>query len=124
MQGLPAFGGLLISLLYLIPGKFSNGKHFFIVTVVIALGLSVLTFFESKNYENSFEFYKSAVDDNPDRAKFHFMLHKLYLNKNDEKMAEKELLETVRANPGYANINITLLSFISNSSSLTKQKNI
>lgn len=96
--------GFLILLIEIIPRKYLDftKKQSYTIPTIILIVLFITNIASSRNYIDSVAFYESAVKDNPNRAKFHTVLGKIYLEKNNTEGAEKELLEAIRCNPGYA----------------------
>ncbi len=93
--------GILIVLLELIPEKWTETKarNLNVIVVILIAVLSILTFNETQKYKNERTFYESAAADAPDRAMYHFLLHKIYRNDGEYQKAEQELLAAINANP-------------------------
>jgi tetratricopeptide (TPR) repeat protein len=100
---LPSVGIILI-ILGLLPEKlrgFRTKWMFLIATFLIVL-FGIITFFESKIYEDSITFYESAVEDNDDKALYHEMLASIYLSIGKLDQAEEQIRKTIEANPDYS----------------------
>jgi len=96
--------GIFIVLLSIIPKKYLNlDKNYSKSIYVLILG--VFLFFnynESFNYKNPITFYESAIEDDPDKALFHFVLSRHYRAKGDRINEEKSLLNSYKANNTYS----------------------
>ncbi len=77
------------------PAKTSN----LIKGIVVILILAVLTFFQSKKYQNAIVFAESAVESNPEKAFFYQKLADYYFTKNDFKLAASYLEKSIEKAP-------------------------
>jgi protein O-mannosyl-transferase len=94
--------GILISLaavLYSSGFDILKRKHLAVGIGVICL-ISVLTFVQSKKYENAVMFAQSAVDSNPQRAFFYEKLADYYYTNQDYPKAIIYLSKTIEKSPG------------------------
>ncbi len=93
--------GMLILILELIPSKFKSfGKpSYFAPYALIIAVLSVITIIHSKNYDNRYDFWSCAVEDDPGRARFRNQLGVYYMNKGENDKAAEEFLKAIELNP-------------------------
>lgn len=96
--------GVFIALLSIIPKKYLDLESNFSKSIYIIV-LGIFLFFnynESSNYKNPISFYESAIEDDPDKALFHFVLSRHYRAKGDKINEEKSLLNSYKANNTYS----------------------
>lgn len=95
--------GLIIVLLELVDDNWLNlkNKKNLIALTFIIIFLTFLTFSESKKYEDSISFYKSAVENEPSRSLFSFLLAKSNNSKGNIYEAEKYFLKSIELKPNY-----------------------
>ena len=105
--------GLLIIILELLPERIRSfgEKWSIILGIALIVLFGILTFSESRIYQNSITFYESAVDDNDDKALYHEMLSSIYLSTNSLDLAEKHIRKTIEANPNYSKYYSKIASF-------------
>lgn len=93
--------GILISLGEFLKavGFFLESSSGFVKSFAGILILAVLTFFQSKKYQNAITFAESALESNPDKAFFYQKLGDYYFTKGDYVKASEYLEQTVERAP-------------------------
>ena len=96
--------GLLIIVFELISKRFWNEQKNIIAGIFISIIIvfSLNTFIESKKYDNPFDFYQSAVNDNPNRTQFQYQFSKAASEIKRYDLVEHALRKAVEVQPGYS----------------------
>ena len=97
---LPSFG-LLLMLLEVLPKRqeYFYKKGFLISFAVVLIFLSSYTIVKSYQYSTPLKFWRSAVKDSPERARYHFELGINYKMKKEYRKAEQRLFKAIKLNP-------------------------
>jgi len=90
--------GMIIILLTLIPDAYLNLKKWYIslILLVLFVTLSALTFHQETKYKNVFNYWTSAINDFPERARFHFNFGRYYFKQKDLPNFEMYLRDAVK----------------------------
>ena len=97
----------------------SNKRNQLIFLVILAAFITI-NFIESFNYQNSLNFYESAVKDTPDRALYNEILCNIYMANGFNEKAEQTYLRMTESNPDYSKYFLKLGEFYYNTKQFNK----
>lgn len=120
--------GLIIYLTELLPKDFYlfNKKNGFALLLIL-LALTSITVIKSASYRDSITFYESAVNDNPRKPLFHFVLSRRYRDAGMFDKEEQSIMNAMYLRPEYAKYPYNLGIFfynLKNNDSAVKYLNI